>query len=78
MKWFIIVLMLGAYADGRQDMFWFNKPAFETVEECQIYVTLNSNNIRMEMAEHYGPKPIEMVYCVREDHLSQFGVPDQV
>lgn len=78
MKWFIIVLMMGAYADGTQDMFWFNKPTFDTVQECQIYVTLNAGKIKMHMAGQYGPKPIETVYCVRQDHLSEFGVPDSI
>jgi len=78
MKWFIIVLMMGAYPDGTKDMFWYDKPQFNTVEECQLYVTFNADSIKMNMAGQYGPQPIEMVYCVREDRLSQFGVPEKV
>lgn len=78
MKWFIIVLMMGAYSNGTQDMFWYNKPEFNTVEECQLYVTFNADSIKMNMAGMYGPKPIEMVYCVREDHLTEFGVPEKI
>ena len=70
--------MMGVSADGYQDTYWFHKPVFDTVQECQIYVTLNAGNIKMHMAGQYGPKPIEMVYCVRQDYLSEFGVPDSI
>lgn len=69
---------MGVSADGYQDTYWFHKPVFDTVQQCQIYVTLNAGNIKMHMAGQYGPKPIEMVYCVRQDHLSEFGVPDSI
>ena len=47
MKWFIIVLMMSAYADGTQDMFWYAQPEFDTVQECQVFVTYNAGNIKM-------------------------------
>ena len=78
MKWFIIVLMMGAYADGSKDSFWFENPQFDSVEECQLYVTYNAGNIKMSMAGEFGPQPIESVWCVQEDQLSTFGVPDPV
>jgi len=78
MKWFIIILMMSTYADGSKDSFWFKKPHFNSVEECQLYVTYNANNIKMQMRGEFGPQPIETVYCVREDHLDDFGVPGQV
>ena len=78
MKWFIIVLMMSAYADGTQDMFWYAQPEFNTVQECQVFVTYNAGNIKMQMRGEFGPQPIETVYCVREDHLDDFGVPGQV
>ena len=78
MKWFIIVLMMGAYADGTKDMFWYDKPEFNTVEECQLYVTFNADSIKMNMAGQDGTKQIEMGYCGGEDHLEEFGVPEKV
>ena len=57
---------------------WVEENEFNTVEECQLYVTFNADSIKMNMAGMYGPKPIEMVYCVREDHLTEFGVPEKI
>ena len=78
MKWFIIVLMMGTYPDGSKDVFWYQEPRFETVEECQLYVGYNAISIKRDMQLEFQLKPIETVYCVREDKLDVFGVPKSV
>lgn len=78
MKWFIIVLMMGTYPDGSKDVFWYQQPKFETVEECQLYVGYNAGSIKRDMQIEFQLKPIETVYCVREDKLDLFGVPTAI
>ena len=78
MKWFIIVLMMGTYPDGSKDVFWYQQPQFETVEECQFYVGYNAGSIKRDMQIEFQLKPIDMVYCVREDKLDVFGVPKAI
>ena len=75
MKWFIIVLMMGTYPDGSKDVFWYQQPKFDTVEECKFYVGYNAGSIKRDMQIEFQLKPIETVYCVREDKLDVFGVP---
>ena len=75
MKWFIIVLMMGTYPDGSKDVFWYQQPKFDTVEECKLYVGYNAGSIKRDMQIEFQLKPIETVYCVREDKLDLFGVP---
>ena len=69
---------MGTYPDGSKDVFWYQQPMFETVEECQLYVGYNASSIKMEMQFQFDLKPIEMVYCVREDKLDTFGVPTAI
>jgi len=69
MKWFILVLMMGTFSDGSKDTFLFFKPEFDTVEQCQEYVYRQASEIKRQMMIEYQGKPIDMVYCVREDKL---------
>ena len=78
MKWFIIVLMMGTYPDGSKDVFWYQQPKFDTVEECQLYVGYNAVSIKRDMQIEFQMKSVDMVYCVREDKLDVFGVPKSV
>ena len=78
MKWFIIVLMMGTYPDGSKDVFWYQQPKFDTVEECKFYVGYNAGSIKRDMQIEFQLKPIETVYCVREDKLDVFGVPTAI
>jgi hypothetical protein len=78
MKWFVIVLMVGTYSDGSKDVFWYNKNNFPTVEDCHTFVYDNASLIGKHMTQQFGPKPIERVYCVREDKLELFGLGYQI
>ena len=78
MKWFIIVLMMGTYPDGSKDVFWYQQPKFDTVEECQLYVGYNAFSIKRDMQIEFQMKSVDMVYCVREDKLDVFGVPSAI
>jgi len=71
MKWFILVLMMGTFSDGSKDTFLFFKPEFDTVEQCQEYVYRQASEIKRQMMIEYQGKPIDMVYCVREDKLKK-------
>lgn len=69
MKWFIIVLMMGTYSDGTRDTFVYFQPEFENVDDCKEYVYHMAPDIRRQMLFEFGGKPIETVYCVREDRI---------
>jgi len=71
MKWFILVLMMGTFSDGSKDTFLFFEPEFDTVEQCQEYVYRQAPEIKRQMMIEYQGKPIDMVYCVREDKLEK-------
>jgi len=71
MKWFILVLMMGTFSDGSKDTFLYFEPEFDTVEQCQEYVYRQAPEIKRHMMIEYQGKPIDMVYCVREDKLKK-------
>jgi len=71
MKWFVLVLMMGTFSDGSKDTFLYLEPEFDTVEQCQEYVYRQAPEIKKHMMIEYQGKPIEMVYCVREDKLEK-------
>jgi len=71
MKWFILVLMMGTFSDGSKDTFLYFEPEFDTVEQCQEYVYQQAPAIKRHMMIEYQGKPIDTVYCVREDKLKK-------
>ena len=39
MKWLIVVFFVGVYSDGTQATYVFQKPSFESLEECMSAAT---------------------------------------
>ena len=63
MKWVVIVL----FATGQGDLFIFNKPQFNTRDEClaALLNPVDREKMLIRLLEQYGkPMPIELVNCV--------------
>lgn len=71
MKWFILVVMMGTFSDGSKDTFLYFKPEFDTVEQCQEYVYQTAPEIKKQMMIEFMGKPIETVFCIREDKIEK-------
>jgi len=71
MKWFILVLMMGTFSDGSKDTYLYFQPKFDTVEQCQRYVYENASDIKTKMQLEFMGKPIETVFCIREDKIEK-------
>ena len=72
MKWFVLVVMLGMNTDGTQDLFIYNEPTLDTLDQCQQYVYQAGPSIRRHMWTEFDGRDIERVYCIREDKLKLF------
>ena len=72
MKWYIFVIMLGMYDDGSQDTYLYYEPTLPTLEECQTYVYMNSEQIRRKMMFEFDGKSIRQVFCIEEQKLKKF------
>lgn len=69
MKWLILVVMMGSFSDGSKDTYLYFQPEFENVGECQDYVVANAGNIKRQMIVEFMGKPIDRVWCIRQDRI---------
>ena len=72
MKWYILVVMMGMFSDGSQDIFVYHKPELPSLDACQEYVYVQSAEIRNQTMIQFEGKQIEQVFCMREDKLKKF------
>jgi len=72
MKWYILVVMMGMFSDGSQDIFVYHQPELPSLQACQEYVYVESATIRQQMMMEFEGKQIEQVFCMREDKLDKF------
>ena len=75
MKWFMVIIIMGVYNDGGQDIYLYQKPTFNTVNECTSYVKEYATDIFQHMQQEFSMKEIERVLCVREDKLDKLLQP---
>ena len=68
MKWFVVII----FNTLAGDIFVFNKPAFDTRDECMITLIQSRDAILQKLILEYGePMPIEAVNCVRQDVIEK-------
>jgi len=72
MKWLIVVLMMGAHADGAKDTYLYLEPHVETVDDCKDYVYFNAGNIKNHMQMEFDGNVPEMIYCMTEKKVKEF------
>ena len=72
MKWFILVVMMGTFSNGEQDLFIYHQPELPSLEACQEYVYVQSAEIRNQMMIEFNGRAIERVFCIQEDRLKKF------
>ena len=72
MKWFMVVLMMGTFANGDRNTYIYFKPELDSFEHCQAYVTENAPTIRAQMLLEFNGDNIDTIYCFREDKLKSF------
>ena len=62
---------MGTFEDGTRDTFLYMEPEFDTVEQCQKYVYRQAPEIKRHMMIEFQGKPIDTVYCMRQDKLKK-------
>lgn len=70
MKWFVVVL----FATSQGDVYIFNKPSFETREECvaTLYDQEKINAYLAKILIEYGrPMPIRLANCLQRDVIEK-------
>lgn len=72
LKILVVVLMTGMTPQGSQDLYVFTDPKFDTIAECQAWSQGNVPAITYSVRREYGTRPIEEIYCMREELLKKF------
>jgi|TARA_B100001094_G_scaffold54972_1_gene50550 hypothetical protein len=72
LKILVVVLMTGMTPTGSQDLYVFTDPKFDTIAECQAWSQGNVPAITYSVRREYGTRPIEEIYCMREELLKKF------
>ena len=78
MKWFIVALMTFSYGNGEKDYYVFQKPVFDSKEECMTWGSLAFPSIKRELMEVYQTtiEGIEMISCVDENIVNNITSKD--
>ena len=71
LKILVVVLMAGVMENGGRDLYVFTTPTFENIESCNQWASTNPEQVIWTVAQSYGQRPIEMVYCVDEEQVKK-------
>lgn len=76
-KTFIIVVLLAGFnaTTGQKELMVFPTPVFDNTIDCLEWVKKNKEGLFYRTWQHYGPKPIENVFCAPEDEALEFIKP---
>ena len=71
MKWLIVVFFVGVYSDGTQDTYVFQKPSFESLEECMSAAKDKQQigSFVRQILIDVGYKDIHKVVCTTENKI---------
>lgn len=72
MKWFVLVVVMGMYPGGDQDIYVYPDLGLNTLEQCQSWVYTASPALRQDIQQNFEGRVPERVFCIREDRLKQF------
>ena len=74
---FIIVVLLAGFnaTTGQRELMVFPTPVFETVDTCKEFVNRTKESLIYRTWQHYGPKPVEQIFCAPEDEALAFIKP---
>ncbi len=71
-KIIIIALMLTSNPLAESDSYVFTEPYFDSVAECQMFVSVNIQPILKHLFKHFDGKKVKNIYCIPEKQLNQF------
>ena len=80
MKWVIFVMMATTQDQGAwEDVYVFQKPTFDTYEECKEYVLSPKNipDIANHLIAEYGFRLIQDLKCVPENKVREYILEEQ-
>lgn len=73
MSWFILFVMMQNSADEYKEIYTITSQAFESEEQCRQFVgdPINNRVLRDHILTVYPVRPVDQVYCIRQDVLNE-------
>ena len=71
-KIIILALMVTNSPLEDSDSYVFTEPHFDSVPECQMFVSMNIQPILKHLFKQFDGKRVQNIYCVPEKQLNQF------
>ena len=71
LKVLVVVLMAGIMENGGRDLYVFTKPTFNSIQACTEWAQQNPEQVVWTVAQSYGQRSIDMVYCVDEEQVKR-------
>ena len=71
LKVLVVVLMAGIMENGGRDLYVFTKPTFNSIQAWTEWAQQNPEQVVWTVAQSYGQRPIDMVYCVDEEQVKR-------
>ena len=77
LKTFIIVVLLAGFnpVTNQKELMVFPQPVFDNADACFEFVQKNRDALFYRTWQHYGPKPVEQIFCAPEDEALAFIKP---
>ena len=74
---FIVVVLLAGFnvTTGQKELMVFPTPVFDNVDTCIEWVEKNREGLYYRTWQHYGPRPVEQVFCAPEEEALAFIKP---
>lgn len=72
MKWFLLAVMTMVYDGNAKDIYVWQQPNFESLEQCSTWVKDNNQSIFFTLKEQFPNDAMDRLLCVRQDKLEKF------
>tara|TARA_B100002019_G_C21225156_1_gene576975 strand:- start:583 stop:831 length:249 start_codon:yes stop_codon:yes gene_type:complete len=73
MKWFLVFLMAQGPGEAMHEYYQLKDPTFSSEAECTLFIVdpIYNRMTRDHIKTIYPLRPVEQVYCIREDKWNQ-------
>lgn len=72
MKWFLLAIMSMVYDGDTKDIYVWQQPNFESLEQCSSWVKNNNTSIYLTLKEQFPNDAMDRLLCVRQDKVEIF------
>jgi len=73
-SWFILFVMMTSPQEDGKEIYTITSHAFGSEQECREFVVANNRFLKNHILTVYPLRPVDEVYCVRQDVLNKIMI----